>query len=266
MTKNQIEYMSLVEEGRHNRATEQETIRSNKKKEALEAASQAITAQHNLVSDTATKQHYERQDYINDAHYKRLDAETKRANQAKERLTREAQNEVYRHDKASEAIDTASNLISQRHFTKSDSNTAESNRIANLRQAEDARHQQKMDQISMGYALAEIESTYLKEDLTLAQSANYRASTNLIDAQTRTEGAKYYDTLHHIGLLDSQRDLNAAQYATEYSKMAANYAGAFQSIMGSIWGRGGISPNLQNGANSGRLLDDVERSWRYGQY
>lgn len=51
MTSNQIDYNNYVEQGRHNKAVEQETVRHNKASEQISSDQNVETARHNTESE-----------------------------------------------------------------------------------------------------------------------------------------------------------------------------------------------------------------------
>lgn len=224
MTKNQIDYFAAKEQEKHNRAVEQETVRSNLAKEA--------NTREQIAQESA---HYARQDLINQEHYRRMDAETQR------------------HQIATEGISRMSNAITQAHYERSDANAAYANSINLSNLEETKRHQRAMEglterlnesQIALNNSSAALNSA--KEYESYNQGFKYARDAELTRQQTLTEVMKTELTKQQALTSQSQRELNVANMAAVPWNSAANVLGGIGRLIG---GFKGIS--LGTGVGSG---------------
>lgn len=214
MTKNQIDYFSAKEQEKHNRATEQETVRSNKRKEEI--------SEYQASEEAA---HLRRQDLINLEHYTRMDAETQR------------------HQMASEAISRQTNAISQAHYERSDANAYMSNVISQNTLNETKRHQLRMEKLTEDLNASHIalnnSTVALNSSKALeaeAHAVNYKANTMLLDKQRVTEVMNAELKKQQALTSQSQRELNVAQTVAVKYNTAANLIGGIGKLIGGIKG------------------------------
>lgn len=170
MTSNQIAYHNAKETERHNLATEQETNRHQLVQEALTKWSNAI--QRWQVA-------------VNNAHYTRMDAETARANRAKETQNAAALQETYRSNVSNEDIKRASNSLQA------------------AQNAETSRHQKTMESIQERLNASII-------PLNVAKTVESGASTGYAKARTQTETQMPNKIINEIDEINSQANLNRA--------------------------------------------------------
>lgn len=170
MTSNQIAYHNARETERHNVAMEQETNRHQIVQEALSRWSNAIQSW---------------QVAVNDAHYSRMDAETARANRAKENQNAASLQETYRSNISNEDIKRASNRLQAAQI------------------AETSRHQQSMERIEQN-----LNSSIIK--LNEAKAVESGASTGYTNARTQTEIRMPNKIINEIDEINSRANLNRA--------------------------------------------------------
>lgn len=165
MTQNQIAYKNARELERHNRATEEELSRHQLMQEALSRWSNAL-------------QNY--QIAVNQAHYQRMDAETERANRARENQNLIGIQETARSNVANEYIRTMSN------------------RIESAKASETSRHQHAVETETKRYNDALIEKAYSEaaytDERTKGQAFTtiYLLPEQVRETQARTYQAKQY--------------------------------------------------------------------------
>lgn len=197
MTSNQIAYHNAREVKRHNVATEQETNRHQLVQEALTRWSNAIQKW---------------QVAVNDAHYARMDAETERANRARENQNAAALQETYRSNVSNEDIKKASNRLQAAQI------------------AETSRHQQAIESIQDRLNSSVIE-------LNEAKTVESGASTGYTNARTQTEIRMPNKVINEIDVLNSQANLNRANTGLVNFKeveSAANVATGVIGVIGKI--------------------------------
>lgn len=181
MTQNQIAYHNAKELERHNQATERETSRHQQVAEALQKWSNALT-------------NY--QIAVNNAHYVRQDAETERANRARESQNIAALGETMRSNVANESIRRQGNAIQSASV------------------AETSRHQKAMENI--------------QSTLNASLIEKYGAETENTQEQTRSSAV--YRTIimpEEQRLKQSQTGLNVVQADTELTKQFVNVVSGF---------------------------------------
>lgn len=197
MTSNQIAYHNARETERHNVAMEQETNRHQLVQEALSRWSNSIQ---------------EWQVAVNDAHYKRMDAETGRANRAKESQNAAALQETYRSNVSNEDIKRASNQLQA------------------AQNAETSRHQQAMESIQ-----DRLNSSIIP--LNEAKTVESGASAGYTNARTQTERRMPNKIVNEIDEINSQANLNRANTSLARVKeveSASNVATGIIGVIGKI--------------------------------
>lgn len=197
MTSNQIAYHNAQETKRHNVATEQETNRHQLAQEALSRWSNAIQKW---------------QVAINNAHYARMDAETERANRARENQNAAALQETYRSNISNEDIKRASNRLQAAQI------------------AETSRHQKAIESID-----ERLNSSVIA--LNVAKTVESGASTGYTNARTQTERRMPGKVINEIDMINSQANLNRANTGLAKVKeveSAANVATGVVGVIGKI--------------------------------
>lgn len=197
MTSNQIAYHNAKETERHNKASEQETNRHQLVQEALSKWSNAIQKW---------------QVAVNNAHYTRMDAETARANRARETQNAAALQETYRSNVSNEDIRRASNALQA------------------AQNAETSRHQKTMESIQ-----DRLNSSVIQ--LNKAKSVESSATTGYTNARTQTERRMPNKIINEIDMINSQANLNRANTGLVNFKeveSAANVATGIVGVIGKI--------------------------------
>ena len=197
MTSNQIAYHNAKETERHNIATEQETNRHQLVQEALSRWSNAIQKW---------------QVAVNDAHYTRMDAETARANRARETQNAAALQETYRSNVSNEDIKRASNALQAAQV------------------AETSRHQKSMESIQ-----DRLNSSIIP--LNVAKTVEAGAEIGYTKAKTQTENRMPNKIINEIDVLNSQANLNRANtemVSFKEVESAANVATGVIGVIGKI--------------------------------
>lgn len=197
MTSNQIAYHNAKETERHNVATEQETNRHQLVQEALSRWSNSIQ---------------EWQVAVNDAHYTRMDAETGRANRARETQNAAALQETYRSNVSNEDIKRASNMLQA------------------AQNAETSRHQKTMESIQ-----DRLNSSIIP--LNEAKTVESGASAGYTNARTQTERRMPNKIINEIDEINSQANLNRANTSLARVKeveSASNIATGIVGVIGKI--------------------------------
>lgn len=185
MTQNQIAYHNAQELKRHNVATEQEVNRHQLMQEALTRWANALT-------------NY--QIAVNNAHYKRMDAETERANRA-----RELQNERTLGLNAQGVAETHRSNVANEYIKES------ANRIQAANVAETSRHQKAMEGI--------------QQSLNTSLIEKYNAEAGYTDERTKSEG------VYRTYVLPSQAELNTSSASLNREKTQTEYTQRFNNIM-----------------------------------
>lgn len=171
MTQNQIAYKNVKESERHNKAVEQETSRHQQMQEALNRWSNAL-------------QNY--QIAVNAAHYARMDAETERANKAREAQGLIGLGETARSNVANEYIKTMSN------------------RIESAKAAETSRHNSAMENETRRYDDALIEKAHSESAYNDEKTKGEAFRTvYLLPSQVKETNAR-------AGLADAQADVQGS--------------------------------------------------------
>lgn len=185
MTQNQIAYHNAQETKRHNLAAEQELNRHQLMQEALSRWANALT-------------NY--QIAVNNAHYKRMDAETERANRA-----REAQNQTNLGLNAQSIAETQRANVANEYIKQ------RSNEIQAANVAETSRHQKAMEGI--------------QQSLNSSLIEKYEAETGYTDERTKSEG------VYRTYVLPSQAELNTSSAGLNKEKMQTEYTQRFMNVM-----------------------------------
>lgn len=167
MTHNQIEYWSLKEDQRHNRAVEtetnrqnvavlEETKRHNVASENFNLSSLAETTRHNKATETETQRH-------NIAGEK----EVQRHNVATEQFNLSALAETSRHNKASEGLQAQANTEAARHNVAVESETYRSNVFSEniIAQRDRWNHEYNMATTAIGQVRNELQRKELEQQL-----------------------------------------------------------------------------------------------------
>lgn len=247
MTQNQIAYLNWYESARHNKVVEQETGRHN-------VVTERESQRHNVEdegirksSNTLTDAHYRRSDrethmnnWLNrDLEMSRL-GETRRSNMAKER-------ETQRSNMAQEAINRQKNDLTQKQI-------AEDVRHNKAVEGENVRHNmftedvskfsaESGDVLNRARALESVSSSQLKNAqyaLTDSEASLNYAKINNLNAQTKTESAKYYDTLADYGLKHAQTELNVTNATYKPLEVAGSLMQGFGRMFGAFNGIQGL--------------------------
>lgn len=198
MTSNQIAYKNAKEVERHNLAAEQETQRHQKMQEALTRWSNALN---------------EYQIAVNNAHYRRMDAETERANRAREGANLMSIGETARSNVANEDI------------------RRQANQIQAMGVAETSRHQRRMEGI--------------QEELNASLIEKYSADTGYTEAKTESENVlRTYVLPSQADMNKSQADLNREKTNTEYTQRWVNIMSGFSQGARAIKDLGGLAVDL----------------------
>lgn len=194
MTSNQIAYHNAQETKRHNIATEQETNRHQVMQEALTRWANAIQSW---------------QVAVNDAHYARMDAETGRANRAREQQNAASLRETYRSNVSNEDIKRASNRLEAAQI------------------AETSRHQRTMESIQDRLNRSTIK-------LNEAKSVESGATTGYTAARTQTERRMPNKIINEIDMINSQANLNRANTGYTRFKEVESAANSVTNVIGVI--------------------------------
>lgn len=173
MTQNQIAYKNARELERHNKASEAEMTRHQQMSEALQRWSNALT-------------NY--QIAVNNAHYQRMDAETERANRAREYQNLIGLGETQRSNAANEYIRTIGNQIEA-------AKASETSRHQKAVETETQRYNDALIEkaaAETGYTTEQTKQTayttiyLLPEQVKSTQASSYKASAEA-DTQTSVQ-------------------------------------------------------------------------------
>lgn len=239
MTKNQIDYWNYVENSRHNLAMERNEARKQDEVNRSNMAQEAIAQQGNAIK--------RQQNIINQSHYERLDAESQRANLARERETNRAnvayETETNRHNVVNELYQ-GSSLANAREIASISAgvgyaNVAETQRANMVREAETNRSNLVYESIAQlnaesqgrqaGAAVVNA-STKAGE---LQFSRDKWSSIGLQQAQVQT-WADQQDTRVKLAKLDSDLALARSQIASNYAKTAESGSRTLSNTVGLI--------------------------------
>lgn len=232
MTKNQLEYLGLVETKRNNLVVSDETQRHNK-------AVEGETGRHNLVTEGQTQQQINetnRHNLVTEGQTDVVNAETSRHNKATEQLTKSANKETKRHNKKTE-----SNTLKVANINKSTAKynadkSAQATKYAANRNAEASKYAANQSRVASMYATDirhsdEIGERILKTDLSRNQLKNQK---EIAELQTNTQKyIKGIDELIAKRNMDTQNKKILKEYKAKlidtYSKLAtANQANSIK--------------------------------------
>lgn len=223
MTKNQLEYLGLVETKRNNIVISDETQRHNK-------AVEGETGRHNLVTEGQTQQQINetnRHNLITESQTDVVNAETSRHNKATEQLTKSANVETKRHNKKTE-----SNTLKVANLNKSTAKygadkAAQATKYAANRNAEASKYAANQSRAASQYATDikhadEIGERILKTDLSRNQLKNQK---EIAELQSNTQKyIKGIDELIAKRNIDAQNKKTLKEYKAKlidaYSKLA----------------------------------------------
>jgi hypothetical protein len=247
MTQNQISYFNWYENarhnkvveqetGRHNAVTEQEAMRHNKEDEDIRKRTNTLTDSHYRHSDAETRLN----NMLNRGlEYSRLN-ETRRSNLAKER-------ENLRSDMAQESLGRERNALTAREIAESvrHNKAVETENVRHNMYTEDVSNfsAKSSDVLNKAKALESISSSQLKDAqyaLTDTEASLNYAKINNLNAQTKTEGARYYSTLADTGLKHAQTELSIVNAQYKPLDTAASLMQGFGRLFGSVNGLQGL--------------------------
>lgn len=237
MTSNQIAYANVQESKRHNQAVETETNRHQVMQEKLANWQNAINKW---------------QVAVNNLHYTRMDAETERANRAREAYNYQALGETYRSNVANEGLKDAANRINAASV------------------AEQRRHQMASEQETSRHQKA-VEAEQVRYDDAMIGKLN--SDTGYTESKTKSEDySRTFILPTQPALNQSQTGLNTMKADTEVSVRFRNVMAGFSDGINAVSNLFGtitnvikpVSPGKGGGSKGGSTsffdqLEDMQR-------